>query len=96
MSVVVVLELKCKDETYEGMKGTMTAILPDTAKFAGCEALHAASDDATKTVWLYEVWDQIESQQKYMGWRTERGEIEGLMAALREPLEPRVMDVVPF
>lgn len=96
MSVVVVLEFKCKDETYEMVKSTMSQILPDTVKFDGCEALHAAAEDATKTVVLYEVWDKIESQQKYMGWRGERGELDALAQALREPIAPRILDVVSF
>ncbi len=96
MSVVVILELKVKDEAYEGMQKGLASILPDTAKFEGCQALHASTDDATKTIMLYEVWDRIESQQKYMGWRQERGELDGLLAALREPLEPRIMNVLPF
>lgn len=96
MSTVVILEFKCKDDTYEGLKSMMSDILSDTEAFEGCEALHAASDDKTKTVWLYEVWDKPESQQKYIAWRGERGDLKPLMAALREPLEMRTMDVLKF
>lgn len=96
MSTVVILEFRCKDETYDGLKSKMSEILSDTAAFEGCEALHAASDDKTRTVWLYEVWDKPESQQKYIGWRSERGDLEPLMAALREPLEMRSMDVLSY
>lgn len=96
MSMVAILEFRCKDDTYEGLKSTMSKILADTAAFEGCETVHAASDDATKTVWLYEVWDKPESQKKYIGWRGERGDLDPLMAALREPLQMRTMDVLSF
>lgn len=96
MSVVVVLEFKCKDETYEMVKSTMSQILPDTVKFDGCEALHAAAEDSTKTVVLYEVWDKIESQQKYMGWRQETGLMDKLGPAVRSAPEQRIMNVLDF
>lgn len=85
MSVVVTLTLKAKDENYDELVKTMAAILPDTAAFAGAELIRAAGDDASKTVTVYEEWDKIESQQAYLGWRTERGDIDTLVAMLREP-----------
>lgn len=85
MSVVVVATFKAKDDQYQKLVDTMKAILPDTAKFQGAELISCASDDATKTVQVWEVWDKIESQQAYIAWRTERGEVDALVAMLREP-----------
>ena len=96
MSVVVLLEFKCKDEAFEGFKKTMSEILPDTAKFEGCEALYAAADEENKSVVLYEVWDRIESQQKYMGWRQETGLMDQLGPSVRAAPELRVMNVLDF
>ncbi len=72
----------------------MKAILPDTAKFEGAELISCSADDESKTVKIWEVWDKIESQQAYMGWRTERGEIDALVSMLREPPQIDQMDLV--
>ncbi|WP_417517227.1 putative quinol monooxygenase [Minwuia sp.] len=96
MSVVVLLEFKCRQEAYDGLKQTMSAILPDTAKFAGCEQIHAAADDENHSIVLYEVWDAVASQQKYIGWRQETGLMETLGPALREPPAVRTMNVLSF
>ena len=85
MSVTVMLTLKAKDDMFDQLEGTMKAILPDTAARDGAELISAASDADSKTVIIYELWDRIESQQAYMAWRTERGEIDALVGMLREP-----------
>jgi quinol monooxygenase YgiN len=85
MSVMVVLTLKAKDDQYDMLVQTMKAILPDTAAYAGAELISCAADASDKSVTIWEKWDQIESQQAYMGWRTERGDIEKLGGLLREP-----------
>jgi len=36
---------------------------------------------------VHEVWESVDHQQKYLGWRAERGEIDALVAMLAE--EPR-------
>lgn len=92
MSVVVILTLKAAEDQYEALAATMeTKILPDTAKRDGAELISAAGDEKTKTVTVYEVWDRIESQQSYMAWRTERGDIAKLVAMLREPPQVAVL-----
>ena len=94
MSVVVQLTLKAKDDQYTKLVETMKAILPDTAKFEGAELISCSADDESKTVKIWEVWNKIESQQAYMGWRTERGEIDALVSMLREPPQIDQMDLV--
>ena len=34
---------------------------------------------------IHEVWESAEHQQKYIGWRAERGELEALGQMLGEP-----------
>ncbi|MEM7270697.1 MAG: antibiotic biosynthesis monooxygenase [Pseudomonadota bacterium] len=92
MSVTVMLTLRAKDDSYDQLKQTMSAILPDTAKRDGAEFIGCSADDAAKTCVLYEVWDKIESQQSYMAWRTERGEIDALVGMLREPPQVDVLE----
>jgi len=92
MSVVVLLTVKAREDQYETLVATMKAILPDTAARDGAELISAAADAANKQVVIYELWDKIESQQAYMGWRTERGDIDKLVALLREPPQVDVLD----
>lgn len=91
MSVVVILTLKAAEDQYDQLAATMQAILPDTAKREGAELIRAAGDAEARTVTVYEEWDRIESQQAYMAWRTERGDIATLVAMLREPPELKVL-----
>jgi quinol monooxygenase YgiN len=85
MPVVVMLTLKAAEGRYADLAETIKAILPDTAARPGARLIRAAGNPATATITLYEEWDRIESQQTYMAWRTERGDIATLAAMLREP-----------
>ena len=84
MSVVFEVTFKAKDETYDELHATLTAILPDTAKFEGAELVSCAADPADKTFYIHEVWDSAESQQAYLEWRKERGDVDKLVAMLRD------------
>jgi hypothetical protein len=90
MSVVVMLTLKAAEGRYEELTGTVKVILPDTAIRPGAELIRAAGDPGTQTVTIYEEWDRLESQQAYMAWRSERGDVAKLVSMLREPpkIEP--------
>ncbi|WP_416898758.1 MAG: putative quinol monooxygenase [Minwuia sp.] len=96
MAVVVILEFKATDEAFEALKTGFSEILPDTEKYAGCMALQAATDEKNKSIVLYEVWDEIASQQKYMGWRTETGLMDKMGPMLREPPAIRTLAPLPY
>lgn len=85
MSIVVNAVFKAKDETYDDLVATMTAILPDTAKFEGAELISCFADPDDKSVTVHEVWTAKANQEAYLGWRTERGDVAKLIAMLREP-----------
>ena len=84
MSVVIAVTFKAKDETYDQLHATLTAILPDTAKFEGAELISCSADPADKTFYIHEVWESVESQKAYLQWRQERGDVDKLVALLRE------------
>lgn len=94
MSVMVVLTLKAKDDMYETLVGTMKAILPDTAAFEGAELISCAGDAETNTITIWEKWDKLDSQKAYMGWRTDRGDIDKLVAMLSEPPHVATFDYI--
>ena len=76
MAVVVDLHLKAKDkENYEKLHGTLKAILPDTAAFDGAQLISCSADPESMTFIVHEVWESIEDQKAYIGWRAERGDL---------------------
>ena len=85
MSIAVVITLKAKDDTYQTLHDTLTAILPDTAARDGAELVSCAADPDDKSFIIYEIWDRKESQEAYLAWRGERGELDALGEMLREP-----------
>jgi len=66
------------------LHATLKAILPDTAKFKGAELISCSADPTDKTFYIHEVWESAESQQAYLAWRQERGDVDKLVALLRE------------
>jgi quinol monooxygenase YgiN len=48
-------------------------------------------DDSTNLV-FYELWDSREHYQKYLNWRTERGDFENLSSKLASPASIRYYD----
>lgn len=87
MSVVVNVTFKAKEDQYRTLYDTLVAILPDTAAYKGAELISCSADPADKAFHVHEVWDSIESQKAYLGWRAERGDVDKLVAMLREPPE---------
>ena len=75
MSVVFAVTFKAKDDTYDQLHATLTAILPDTASYKGAELISCSADPVDKTFYIHEVWDSVESQQAYLAWRQERGDV---------------------
>ena len=94
MSVTVILTLKAKPGGYDALASAIASILPDTAAREGAELIRAAGDPATETVVVHEVWDRIESQEAYIGWRKERGDLDALGALLGAPPRFDVMQTV--
>lgn len=85
MSVVFAVTFKAKDDTYDELHATLKAILPDTAKFKGAELISCSVDPADKAFYIHEVWDSVESQKAYLDWRQARGDVDKLVALLRNP-----------
>lgn len=85
MSVVVNVTFKAKPDQYQALYDTLVAILPDTAAREGAELISCAANPEDKSFEIHEVWDTVASQQAYLQWRQERGDVEKLVAMLREP-----------
>ncbi len=85
MSVVILVTLRTKPEAFEGLKSGLPQILPETVAFKGCLGIHVCADPDTHTLLIYERWESKADQEAYIAWRTGRGEMAGMAAALREP-----------
>ena len=91
MSLVMLVTLKAHPGSFEQLKKSIRAILPDTVAFSGCLGVSACADEQDRSVTLYERWATPEAQQSYLAWRGETGDLDGLGTVLREPpsFEPK-------
>ena len=86
MTIVIDLHLKAKDrENYETLYKTLQAILPDTAAYDGAHLISCSADEDNMSFIVHEVWESLDHQQAYMGWRAERGDVDKLVSMLGEP-----------
>lgn len=93
MAVTVLLEIKAKAGTGGALVGVFKDILPDTRAYEGCISVDVLQNsDDPDTLVLVEVWEQKQNHEKYMGWRTETGLVEQLMAAVEGPPSIRYFD----
>ena len=81
MSTMVLIELKVKPESVDDMKALMKELLPDTRAYEGCQSVDFYDNTETKgSMVLYEIWDSKAHQERYLGWRTETGTLNRLLA----------------
>ncbi|MFT4582535.1 MAG: quinol monooxygenase YgiN [Gammaproteobacteria bacterium] len=89
MTCQVALELKTEPDCVDKARDWFTSILPDTRGFAGFVTLHIGQnqDDPTELL-VVEQWDFREAYEKYLGWRTERGDMEAIAGMVAT--EPKI------
>tara|TARA_R110002074_G_scaffold145034_1_gene293302 strand:+ start:174045 stop:174338 length:294 start_codon:yes stop_codon:yes gene_type:complete len=96
MSVDVILDLQVSLENREELLSVFAAILPDTRAYQGCQSVVVTSnDDDLNNIVLLEKWDNRSDHESYMGWRTERGDIDKLVALLSAPPAIKYLATVP-
>ncbi|MGQ0846832.1 MAG: putative quinol monooxygenase [Sporichthyaceae bacterium] len=86
MSVTVTLLFPTKPEEADNFYKALVSVLPDTRAYDGCQSVttHRDLEDPTK-IFLIEVWDTIDHQKKYLGWRVETGLMEAIGPMLAGP-----------
>ena len=79
MAVQVILEIDVKPEKLGDLKEFMSGELHHTRGFDGCDGLtvHTNLEEPTNLI-LVENWESREHYEKYLAWRTERGDMERL------------------
>ena len=86
MSVTVFLELNLKPENIDDLTSFLRDGLHHTRGFDGCNSItiQKNQDDPSNLVFV-ENWDSKERFEDYLGWRTQRGDVEKMGAWLAEP-----------
>ena len=77
MSVFVLIEFNAKPTNVNDITNWFRDELQHTRGFAGCNGitLHKNQDDSNNMV-VVESWDSKAQYEKYLAWRTERGDLE--------------------
>lgn len=80
MACQVILELRTKEDCADKARSWFKSVLPDTREFDGCIGLYLVKnqDDPLNFV-IIEQWDTRAQYEKYLAWRTERGDIDALV-----------------
>jgi quinol monooxygenase YgiN len=83
MSVTVMVELPAQPDKADEMQSFIRTIVADTRTFAGFEhvAMYRNLDDPHIVV-LLETWASRGHHEKYLAWRTERGDLEKIVSLL--------------
>ncbi len=95
MSVLVLLEFNVKPEHVDDVTGFLRNELHATRGFDGCNGLtfHSNQDDPNTMV-AVEDWDSRQQYEKYLAWRTERGDFEKLTGWMQADPSIRYFDNV--
>ena len=77
MSCQVILEFQAKPDCVEKVRDFLKAALPDTRAFDGCMTLHVVQNQEDPTgIVIIEQWETRPQYEKYLAWRTERGDMD--------------------
>ena len=85
--VIVILELKAKEGTGNGLIEMMKGAFPDTRAYEGnIDIIALQNQDDPDSIIAYERWETREHYEKYLAWRTETGVIDAIKdATIGEP-----------
>ena len=95
MSILVILECNTNPANAKDLKDFLRDDLFHTRGFDGCNSItiHENRDDPNNFVFV-ENWDSKEQYEKYIGWRTERGDMGKLAGWMAGPPSIRQFDNV--
>ena len=83
MACTVILELNVKSDSADDVAESFKSTFPDTRSYDGCIDVYATrNQDNPDNFLLVETWESREKYEKYLSWRTERGDMDNLAAVL--------------
>jgi quinol monooxygenase YgiN len=95
MSVTVIIELPAHREKVDELKSFIRSIVADTRTFEGFEkiTMHQHQDDPSLLI-LLETWETRGHHEKYLAWRTDRGDLATIVGLLCDAPAIRYFDAV--
>ena len=95
MSILVIFEFNAKPEHTKDITTFLRDGLFHTRGFDGCNSItiHENQDDRNNIVFV-ENWDSKEQYEKYLAWRTDRGDVDKLISWMASPPSIRRFDNV--
>ena len=95
MAVLVLLDIKAKPESLEGLKALFREELGHTRAYDGCQGLtvHSNLADPNNLV-LVESWESKAHYDQYLAWREGRGDLAKLGAMLASAPDIRHFEIV--
>jgi quinol monooxygenase YgiN len=85
MSVTVVVELQARPDTLEQLRSGIVGMVPDALAYDGCEGVTVYENADDATLILVEPWASRAHHERYLAWRTERGELDAVVGMLTGP-----------
>ena len=96
MSVILYLVVRSRPDTYEDLAKLLRDELRSTAKAKGLTHVSCATDPEMHEFRVWEVWEDAETCQNYVNWRTDRGDFRRMDAFVAGPYQLRQMDQLIF
>ena len=85
MTCHVLLEATVKEGCYDKLRAKFIEILPDTRSFDGCFNIYITREqDNPSKLCIVELWESRAHYEKYLAWRTERGDMDVLGEMMEE------------
>ena len=86
MACHVLLEVTIKEACHDKLKAKFIELLPDTRSFDGCFNIYITQDqDKPDKLVIVEIWESRSHYEKYLAWRTERGDMDVLGEMMENP-----------
>lgn len=93
MACQVILELRTKEDCIDKARNWFKGVLPDTREFDGCTSIYLVrNQDDPQSLMIVEQWDSRPQYEKYLAWRTERGDIDALLEMMEGEPNIRFFD----
>ena len=93
MAVTVIIDLQAQPGGAEEVNSFVRSIVPDTRTFDGFQSVTMhQNQDHPDLLAIQEQWESREHQEKYLAWRTERGDFATIVGMLAAPPSIRYFD----
>ena len=75
MAALVVKNFRAAEGKFDALGDFFRDVLGDTREFEGCLKVDVYADESASTYTLIEEWETLSADEKYVSWRTDRGDV---------------------